>query len=111
MNSFCCCSPVFAYGGASDQLYIGISLPAGTSNQVAFSINGSRHDSNNWTIDGADNVDRGANLTLLSYPSVDAIAEFKTLRGNYPAEFGRNASGQVDVMTRSGTNAFHGIGV
>ena len=100
--------PGVSFGGASDQLYIGTSLPAGTSNQVAFSIDGSRPTSNNWTIDGADNVDRGANLTLLSYPSVDAIAEFKTLRGNYLAEFGRNASGQIDVITRSGTNAIHG---
>ena len=100
--------PGVSFGGASDQLYIGTSLPAGTSNQVAFSIDGSRPTSNNWTIDGADNVDRGANLTLLSYPSVDAIAEFKTLRGNYLAEFGRNASGQIDVVIRSGTNALHG---
>src|SRR5579862_1336732 len=98
--------PGVSYGGASDQLYIGVSLPSGTSAQVAFSIDGSRPTSNNWTIDGADNVDRGANLTLLAYPSVDAIAEFKTLRGNYLAEFGRNASGQIDVVTRSGTNAF-----
>ncbi len=94
--------PGVSYGGASDQLYIGNSLPSGTSNTVAFSINGSRPTSNNWTIDGADNVDRGANLTLLAYPSVDAIAEFKTLRGNYLAEFGRNASGQINVVTRSG---------
>ncbi len=100
--------PGVSYGGATDQLYIGVSLPSGTSAQVAFSINGSRPTSNNWTIDGADNVDRGANLTLLSYPSVDAIAEFKTLRGTYLAEYGRNASGQIDVITRSGTNAFHG---
>ncbi|WP_263367586.1 TonB-dependent receptor [Edaphobacter bradus] len=100
--------PGVSYGGASDQLYIGTSLPSGTSAQVAFSINGSRPTSNNWTIDGADNVDRGANLTLLSYPSVDAISEFKTLRGTYTSEFGRNASGQIDVITRSGTNAFHG---
>lgn len=100
--------PGVSYGGSSDQLYIGVSLPAGTSNQVAFSINGSRPTSNNWTVDGADNVDRGANLTLLAYPSVDAIAEFKTLRGTYLAEFGRNASAQVDVVTRSGTNALHG---
>lgn len=101
--------PGVSYGNAtSDQLYIGVSLPSGTSAQVAFSIDGSRPTSNNWTIDGADNVDRGANLTLLAYPSVDAIAEFKTLRGTYLAEFGRNASGQINVVTRSGSNAFHG---
>jgi hypothetical protein len=103
--------PGVSYGNAtSDQLYIGVSLPSGTSAQVAFSIDGSRPTSNNWTIDGADNVDRGANLTLLAYPSVDAIAEFKTLRGNYLAEFGRNASAQINVVTRSGTNSFHGSG-
>jgi len=100
--------PGVSYGGASDQLYIGNSLPSGTSNTVAFSVNGARPTANNWTIDGADNVDRGANLTLLTYPSVDAIAEFKTLRGTYTAEFGRSASGQINVVTRSGTNSIHG---
>jgi hypothetical protein len=101
--------PGVSYGNATnDQLYIGASLPSGTSAQVAFSINGDRPTANNWTIDGADNVDRGANLTLLTYPSVDAISEFVTLRGTYEAEFGRSASGQVNVVTRSGTNALHG---
>ena len=100
--------PGVAYGGATDQLYVGVSLPAGTSNQVAFSVNGQRATANNWTVDGADNVDRGANLTLISFPSVDAIAEVKTLRGTYTAEFGRSASGQVNVVTRSGANALHG---
>ncbi len=100
--------PGVVYGGASDQLYIGVSLPAGTSAQVAFSVNGQRATANNWTIDGADNVDRGANLTLLSYPSVDAISQFVTLRGTYLAEYGRSSSGQVNVVTRSGTNALHG---
>jgi hypothetical protein len=101
--------PGVAYGSATnDQLYIGAVLPSGTSAQVAFSINGSRPTANNWTIDGADNVDRGANLTLLAYPSVDAISEFVTLRGTYEAEYGRSASGQVNVITRSGTNSLHG---
>ena len=100
--------PGVAYGGANDQLYVGSTVPGGSSNTVAFSINGGRSTSNNWTVDGADNVDRGANLTLLTFPSVDAIAEFKTLRGQYSAEFGRSASGQINVITRSGTNAIHG---
>lgn len=100
--------PGVSFGGANDQLYVGVSLPAGTSNQVAFSVGGGRPTSNNWTIDGADNVDRGANLTLLTFPSVDAISEFKTLRGTYLAEYGRSAAGQVNVVTKSGTSAFHG---
>src|SRR4030095_12889979 len=70
--------------------------------------NGGRTSQNNWTIDGADNVDRGSNLTLLNYPSVDAIAEFKVLRNHYSAEYGRNASGHVNVITKSGTRDFHG---
>ena len=101
--------PGVSYGSATnDQLYIGSVVPSGSSAQVAFSINGSRPTANNWTIDGADNVDRGANLTLLAYPSVDAISEFVTLRGTYEAEYGRSASGQVNVVTKSGTNDFHG---
>ena len=100
--------PGVAFGGASDQLNRGPSSPTGGSSTVAFSINGGRTTSNNWTIDGADNVDRGANLTLYTYPSPDAIAEFKTLRGQYSAEFGRNASGQINVITKSGTNSIHG---
>jgi hypothetical protein len=99
--------PGVAYTGG-DQIYIGNSSPNGATNVVNFSVNGSRTSGNAWTVDGADNVDRGSNFTLLTYPSVDAIAEFKTLRGTYQAEFGRAASGQVNVITRSGTNTFHG---
>ncbi len=100
--------PGVAYGGATDQLYIGSTAPGGASNTVNFSVNGGRATSNNWTIDGADNVDRGANLTLLTFPSVDAIAEVQTLRGQYSAQFGRSAAGQIDVVTKSGSNRFHG---
>jgi hypothetical protein len=93
--------------GAADQLYIGATNPLGT-NTVSFAINGQRNSANSWTIDGADNVDRGSNLTLLNYPSVDALAEFKVLRGLYTAEFGRAGGGQINVVTKSGTTDFHG---
>jgi len=93
---------------ASDQLYVGVSSPTGLSNQINFSVNGGRPTQNNWTVDGADNVDRGANLTLLTYPSVDSIEEFRVIRGQYDAEYGRSSSGQINVITRSGTSAFHG---
>lgn len=100
--------PGVAYGGATDDLTRGPTGLSGASSTVAFSVNGGRTTSNSWTIDGADNLDRGANLTLYNYPSPDAIAEFKTLRGQYSAQFGRNASGQIDVVTKSGTNSLHG---
>ncbi len=100
--------PGVSTGLASDQLYVGASNPVGTSNQINFSINGSRPTQNTWNIDGADNVDRGANLTLLAYPSIDSIAEFSVQRSNYNAEFGRSSSGQINVITNAGTNQFHG---
>ena len=93
---------------ASDQLFVGVTNPTGTSNQINFSVNGTRPTQTNWTIDGADNVDRGANLTLLNYPSIDSIAEFKVLRSSYLPENGRSSGGIVNVVTRSGTNSFHG---
>ena len=84
--------PGASYSSGSDTLYIGNSLPSGTTNVVPFSFNGLRNSANNWTIDGADNVDRGSNQTVLNYPSVDAIEEFKVLRGQYDPQFGRAAA-------------------
>lgn len=92
----------------SDQLYAGASQPGGSTNETAISFNGSFGTGNNWTVDGADDVDRGNNAVLLDYPSVDAISEFAVLRGNYDAEYGRASGGQVNVVTRSGTSRFHG---
>jgi hypothetical protein len=92
----------------TDQIYVGTSAPAGTAAALPFSINGQRNSANNWTVDGADNVDRGGNLTLLTYPSIEAIEEFKVLRSVYTADSGRAGGGQINVVTRSGTSLFHG---
>ncbi len=100
--------PGASYSSGSDTLYIGNSLPSGTTNVVPFSFNGLRNSANNWTIDGADNVDRGSNQTVLNYPSVDAIEEFKVLRGQYDPEFGRAAAAQINVVTKTGGSSFHG---
>src|SRR5579872_7201036 len=80
----------------------------GISNTDSISINGNRGSANNWTVDGADVNDSGSNLTLLNVPSVDAIEEFTVERGTYDAQYGRSGSGQVLVVTRSGTSQFHG---
>lgn len=93
--------------GNADQIFPGATAPLGT-NLMTFQINGNRREQNNWQVDGADNVDRGSNLTLLSFPSVDAISEFRVVRGVYDAESGRSAGGQVNVITRSGTSDIHG---
>ena len=88
------------------------SLPSqigfGGLSVVQLSINGGRTSAINWLVDGARNVDTGSNLTLLTVPSVDAIQEFTVLTSNYAPEFGRNGGGVINVVTRSGTNDFHG---
>jgi hypothetical protein len=92
----------------TDELYIGNSAPAGTAATLPYSINGNRNSANNWTVDGADNVDRGSNLTLMTFPSIDAIAEFKVERSLYTADSGRAGGGQISVVTKNGTSQFHG---
>jgi hypothetical protein len=99
--------PGVSDAGNADQLYVGAFAPQGT-NLITFSLNGGRREENNYMVDGADNVDRGSNLTLLAFPSIDAIAEFKVVRGQYDPELGRSASGQVNVITKSGTADLHG---
>ena len=93
--------------GNADQIFPGATAPIGT-NLITFQINGNRREENNWQVDGADNVDRGSNLTLLSFPSIDAISEFRVVRGVYDAESGRSAGAQINVITRSGTSDLHG---
>src|ERR1051325_9332818 len=86
----------------------GSQLGSGALSVVQLSINGGRTSSINWLVDGARNVDTGSNLTLLTTPSVDALQEFTILTSNYAPEFGRNGGGVINVVTRSGTNQFHG---
>src|SRR6202011_2286922 len=82
-----------------------------------FNINGNRDRSNNYALDGTDNNDpffnnsalnqvgiTGAPATLLP---LDAIQEFN-LQTQFPAEYGRNSGSVVNIVTKSGTNDFHG---
>src|SRR4029078_10788709 len=68
------------------------------------SVSGSAVTANMWTVDGANNNDVGSNRTILVYPSVDAIEEFKILRNSYGAEFGQAGGAQVNVVPRHGPN-------
>lgn len=91
-----------------DQLYVGTTLPSGTAATIPFSINGTRNSQSEYLIDGGDIMDRGSDQTLINTPSIDAIAEFKVMRTGYSADIGRAAGGVVSVVTKSGTNDFHG---
>ena len=101
-----------------------IALAPGVSNQtgqdeakvgvvgsVKYSVNGGRVEYNTFEVDGGDVLNTGLNgssSTLMVYPSLDAIQEVKVLTSNYGAQFGRTASGTVQVTTKSGTEKLHG---
>src|SRR5256712_10927609 len=74
------------------------------------SVSGSDVTANLWTVDGANNNDVGSNRTILVYPSLEAIEEFKILRNSYGPEFGGAGGAQINIVTRGGTNRFNGTG-
>jgi Carboxypeptidase regulatory-like domain len=93
----------------------GVSAPDGLNvkdkgamSGVDLSVSGSDVTANLWTVDGANNNDVGSNRSILVYPSLEAIEEFKILRNSYGPEFGGAAGAQINVVTRGGTNQFHG---
>ncbi len=81
----------------------------GAAANVNYSVNGGRTENNNWEVDGGDMMDNGSNFSLNVYPSIEAIEEVEVLTSNYGAQYGKNASGTVEVETKSGTNKFHGV--
>jgi hypothetical protein len=81
---------------------------AGPGNFGSFSINGTRTDMHNLTIDGSTNVDTGSNGTQHVMLNLDAIAEFKVLSSAYQAEYGRSGGGDIKIVTRGGGRKYHG---
>lgn len=80
---------------------------ASTSRGLAPSVAGAPATENNYQLDGADNREPFFNSYGLA-PSVDAVREFKIQVGQYSAEFGAGGGAVISVVTRSGTNQFHG---
>src|SRR5918993_1556591 len=81
--------------------------PAEDDQGQGLAVAGTRTDSTNFILDGANNrSDRNGNIGVNT--SVDSIQEFKVSTSTYSAEFGRTAGGQINVVSKSGTNDFHG---
>ncbi|HZD45916.1 MAG TPA: carboxypeptidase-like regulatory domain-containing protein, partial [Acidobacteriaceae bacterium] len=81
-----------------------------TNNDGGFSVNGQRDRNNNFLLDGADNNDTsvpGIPSGLVN-ANPDSAQEFRVITNNFDAEFGRNTGAIIDVVTRGGTNTFHG---
>ncbi|MCC6539899.1 MAG: carboxypeptidase regulatory-like domain-containing protein, partial [Bryobacterales bacterium] len=76
-------------------------------NQSNFVANGGASFQNDILLDGTSNVVAGHGQLAMT-PSVDAIEEFKVQTSNYSAEYGRSGGGIINIVTKSGTNQFHG---
>ncbi|HXC00813.1 MAG TPA: carboxypeptidase regulatory-like domain-containing protein [Terriglobales bacterium] len=81
--------------------------PSGDLNPGTVSINGQREFANNFIVNGSD-VEEDVNMGAAIIPNLDSIAEFRILTDSFDAEYGEFSGGQINVITKSGTNAFHG---
>jgi hypothetical protein len=86
-----------------DQFSVMTSLSA--TNQ---SVNGHRTNSNNMTVDGLGNLDGGANGSLINNISPDFTQEVKIQTSNFSAEYGRSSGVAFNLVTKNGSNQFHG---
>ncbi|MGC2737492.1 MAG: TonB-dependent receptor [Candidatus Acidiferrales bacterium] len=75
---------------------------------LGFSVNGGRDRNNNFLLDGTNNNDPGVPGSGLLTLNPDSTEEFRVITDGYLPEFGRNSSSVIDIITRSGTNSFHG---
>ena len=81
--------------------------PSGTLNPGTISVNGQREFANYFSVNGSD-VEEDVNAGTAIIPNLDAIAEFRIITSNFDAEYGEFSGGQISVVTKSGSNRFHG---
>jgi hypothetical protein len=81
--------------------------PSGDLNPGTISINGQREFANAFIVNGSD-VEEDVNMGTAIIPNLDSIAEFRILTNNFDAEYGEFSGGQINVVTKSGSNEFHG---
>ncbi|HEU5337303.1 MAG TPA: carboxypeptidase-like regulatory domain-containing protein, partial [Terriglobales bacterium] len=89
------------------QSQMGNPLIYGSDQAGAVSVNGGRGRANNFSVNGGDANDAFVNLPTVQ-PSPDSIQEFRVLTNTFDAEYGRNSGSVVNVVTKSGTNRYHG---
>jgi hypothetical protein len=89
------------------QSQLGNDLFYGSDKPGVVTVNGGRGRSNNYSVNGGDGNDLFANLPAVQ-PSPDTIEEFRVITNSFDAEYGRNSGSVVNVVTKSGTNDFHG---
>ena len=85
----------------------GADLFYGSDQSGAVSVNGGRGRANNFSVNGGDANDLFVNAPAVQ-PSPDAIQEFRVITNTFDAEYGRNSGSIINVVTKSGTNKWHG---
>jgi hypothetical protein len=81
--------------------------PSGTLNPGTISVNGQNEFANYFSVNGSD-VEEDVNAGTAIIPNLDAIAEFRIVTSNFDAEYGEFSGGQINVITKSGSNTLHG---
>ena len=81
--------------------------PSGDLNPGTISINGQREFANAFIVNGSD-AEEDVNMGTAIIPNLDSIAEFRVLTNNFDAEYGEFSGGHINVITKSGSNEFHG---
>jgi hypothetical protein len=93
--------------GVQAQLGSSGSLFAGSDDPGSVSVNGGRTRANNFSVNGGDANDQFVNTPTIQ-PTPDAVEEFRVITNTFDAEYGRNSGSVVNVITKSGSNTFHG---
>jgi hypothetical protein len=81
--------------------------PSGNLNAGGLSVSGQRETANGFMVNGG-NVNEGVSQTTSIVPNLDSIEEFRIITNNFDSEYGNYSGGQVNAITKSGTNEFHG---
>ncbi|HEY7306829.1 MAG TPA: carboxypeptidase regulatory-like domain-containing protein [Bryobacteraceae bacterium] len=84
-----------------------LNIPTSTGGDAGVMFNGMRQNHNLWLIDGGEASDRGGAGGMDVMPSIDSIAEFRTMTSNYSSEFGLSSAGTMTMVIKSGTKDFH----
>ncbi|HKM79346.1 MAG TPA: TonB-dependent receptor [Candidatus Acidoferrum sp.] len=96
-----------AYAGPNESAGFALPQISGSLSSGALSVNGMRETANGFILNGATVQESGFGGTAV-VPNLDSIAEFRILTNNFDAEYGNYAGGQINVVTKSGSNQFHG---
>jgi outer membrane receptor protein involved in Fe transport len=80
------------------------------TNGTGLSVNGNRGRSNNFQIDGADNNDLSVSGPAMFVDNQDQVQEYQVITNNFSAQYGRNQGAVVNIVTKGGSNEYHGTG-